>query len=92
MRYAQGGGLTVERRKFRERIRFQAGERFARGEKNAAIAKKLRVSERSDDDHLEHILRRGLRHIQHRPALIDGCLTGTGLELTRRPATPQKDR
>ena len=47
MRYAQGGGLTAERRKFRERIRFQAGERFVRGEKSAAIAKELRVSERS---------------------------------------------
>ncbi|MDH6222472.1 transposase [Streptomyces pseudovenezuelae] len=47
MRYAQGGGLTAERRQFRERIRYEAGERFARGEKTAVIAKDLRVSERS---------------------------------------------
>uniref|UniRef100_UPI003594444C helix-turn-helix domain-containing protein n=1 Tax=Streptomyces phaeochromogenes TaxID=1923 RepID=UPI003594444C len=47
MRYAQGGGLTAERQRARERIRFEAGERFARGEKNAVIAKDLRVSGRS---------------------------------------------
>ncbi|MFD0499502.1 MULTISPECIES: winged helix-turn-helix domain-containing protein [Streptomyces violaceusniger group] len=47
MRYAQGGGLTAERRRFRERIRYDVGERSARGEKNAVIAKDLRVSERS---------------------------------------------
>ncbi|MEV2255570.1 hypothetical protein AB0I94_34255 [Streptomyces sp. NPDC050147] len=47
MRYAQGGGLTAERQHFRERIRFEAGERFERGEKNAVIAKELRVSVRS---------------------------------------------
>lgn len=38
----------------------------------------------TDDEHLERTLRRGLRHIQLRPDLIDGCLTGTGL--THRPA------
>ncbi|QEV16561.1 transposase [Streptomyces alboniger] len=47
MRYSQGGGLTAERQRFRERIRFEAGERFARGEKNAVIVKDVRVSERS---------------------------------------------
>jgi transposase len=47
MRYAQGGGLTAERRRLRERIRHEAGERFARGEKSAVIAKDLRVSGRS---------------------------------------------
>ncbi|WP_367666946.1 helix-turn-helix domain-containing protein [Streptomyces sp. DG2A-72] len=47
MRYAQGGGLTAERRRFREGIRYEAGERFDRGEKTAVIAKDLRVSERS---------------------------------------------
>ncbi|SOF02084.1 Transposase [Streptomyces sp. OV198] len=47
MRYAQGGGLTAERRRLRERIRYEAGERFARGEKTTVIAKDLRVSERS---------------------------------------------
>uniref|UniRef100_UPI003570AC2B helix-turn-helix domain-containing protein n=1 Tax=Streptomyces alanosinicus TaxID=68171 RepID=UPI003570AC2B len=47
LRYAQGGGPTAERRRFRERIRHEAGERFARGERTAVIAKDLRVSERS---------------------------------------------
>nr|WP_037578054.1 winged helix-turn-helix domain-containing protein [Phaeacidiphilus oryzae] len=47
MRYAQGGGLTAERRAFRERVRREAAERFARGEENAVIAHDLRVSVRS---------------------------------------------
>jgi transposase len=47
MRYAQGGGLSDERRQFRERIRMVAAERFAQGEPSAAIAKELRVSVRS---------------------------------------------
>ena len=47
MRYAQGGGLTAERQLLRERIRYEAGERFGRGERTTVIAKCLRVSERS---------------------------------------------
>ncbi|MFJ8825569.1 winged helix-turn-helix domain-containing protein [Streptomyces sp. NPDC102467] len=47
MRYAQGGGLTAERRRAREQLRRQAAERFARGEKNSLIARGLRVTERS---------------------------------------------
>ncbi|MFE2428856.1 helix-turn-helix domain-containing protein, partial [Streptomyces sp. NPDC059373] len=47
MRYAQGGGLTDERRAFRERLRLEAAERFVRGEENAVIAHDLRVSLRS---------------------------------------------
>ncbi|MEU1517505.1 winged helix-turn-helix domain-containing protein [Streptomyces sp. NPDC005811] len=47
MRYAQGGGLTTEPRRLRERIRYEAGERFARGEETAVVARDLRVSERS---------------------------------------------
>jgi transposase len=47
MRYAQGGGLTDERRVFREKLRMGAAERFARGEENAVIARDLRVSVRS---------------------------------------------
>ncbi|MFC7266745.1 helix-turn-helix domain-containing protein, partial [Streptomyces lutosisoli] len=39
--------MTAERQQAREQIRFEAGERFVRGEKNAVIAKDLRVSERS---------------------------------------------
>ncbi|WP_451644057.1 IS630 family transposase [Streptomyces virginiae] len=47
MRYPEGGGLTAERRAFREGIRLQAGERFAAGEKTTVIAMDLRVSARS---------------------------------------------
>ncbi|MFC1231959.1 MULTISPECIES: helix-turn-helix domain-containing protein [Streptomyces] len=47
MRYPQGGGLTVERRTFRERIRMEAAEVFATGQDNATVTKELRVSVRS---------------------------------------------
>ncbi|MFF3116324.1 helix-turn-helix domain-containing protein [Kitasatospora sp. NPDC057904] len=47
MRYAQGGGLTAERRAFREQVRLEAAGRFEAGDKTAAIARDLRVSERS---------------------------------------------
>jgi putative transposase len=40
----------------------------------------------TDPDHLTQTLRRGLRHIQLRPRLINGCLAGTGLTIT--PPTP----
>ncbi|MFF7888650.1 transposase [Streptomyces sp. NPDC020794] len=46
----------------------------------------------TDDEHLERTLRRGLRHIQLRPDLIDGCLAGTGLTLTQRPTTIRRTR
>uniref|UniRef100_UPI0008238DCF transposase n=1 Tax=unclassified Streptomyces TaxID=2593676 RepID=UPI0008238DCF len=32
-------------------------------------------------EHLIHTVRRGLRHIQYRSHLIDGCLTETGLTI-----------
>ncbi|MFD7669291.1 winged helix-turn-helix domain-containing protein [Streptomyces sp. NPDC059788] len=47
MRYAQGGGLTAERRAFRERLRQEAAERFACGDEVAVIAHDLRVTVRS---------------------------------------------
>ncbi|MGW0774757.1 IS630 family transposase [Streptomyces sp. NPDC002835] len=47
MRYAQGGGLTDERRAFREKLRMEAAVRFAQGDENAVIAYDLRVSVRS---------------------------------------------
>ncbi|SHN34326.1 Winged helix-turn helix [Streptomyces yunnanensis] len=43
MRYPQGGGLTVERQQFREELRLQTAERFARGEASSLIAKELRI-------------------------------------------------
>ncbi|MBQ1092220.1 winged helix-turn-helix domain-containing protein [Streptomyces sp. B93] len=47
MRYAQGGGLTDERRSFREKLRMEAAERFRLGDENTVIAHDLRVSVRS---------------------------------------------
>ncbi|WP_432021185.1 helix-turn-helix domain-containing protein, partial [Streptomyces sp. 1222.5] len=47
MRYAQGGGLTDERRAFRERLRLAAAERFRQGDEHTVIAHDLRVSVRS---------------------------------------------
>ncbi|WP_370666114.1 helix-turn-helix domain-containing protein [Streptomyces sp. IBSBF 2507] len=47
MRYAQGGGLTDERRAFREKLRMEAAERFRQGDENTVIAHDLRVSVRS---------------------------------------------
>jgi putative transposase len=41
----------------------------------------------TDDEHPERTLRRGLRHIQLRPDLIDVCLAGTRLPLTQQPTT-----
>jgi hypothetical protein len=39
----------------------------------------------ADLAHLENLVRQRLRVIQHRPGLIDGCLTGTGLLLHTAP-------
>ncbi len=39
----------------------------------------------TDADHLTHTLRRGLRHIQLRSTLIEGCLADTGPSLTPPP-------
>src|SRR5258708_28094365 len=47
MRYAQGGGLTAEGRRRRERVRLEAVDRFEQRVPSAMIAVELRVSERS---------------------------------------------
>jgi hypothetical protein len=47
MRYAQGGGLTVEGRRRREQVRLAAVEKFEQRIPSAVIADELRVSERS---------------------------------------------
>ncbi|MGW2602339.1 IS630 family transposase [Streptomyces klenkii] len=47
MRYPQGGGLTAERRAFRERIRMEAAGMFTAGQENVQVARQLRVSVRS---------------------------------------------
>ncbi|WP_420717202.1 IS630 family transposase [Streptomyces sp. H27-G5] len=43
----------------------------------------------TDPDHLIRRLRHGLRQIQYRSHIIDGCLTGTGLTLTTPRLQPQ---
>jgi hypothetical protein len=43
----------------------------------------------SDPEHLMRTLRRGLREVQYRSDLIDGCLTGTGLTPTTPRTQPQ---
>ncbi|MEV2270467.1 helix-turn-helix domain-containing protein [Nonomuraea africana] len=45
--YAQGGGFSPQEQQRRERIRLEAAGMFAQGEKNTAIARRLRVTERS---------------------------------------------
>src|SRR5258708_4650824 len=47
MRYAQGGGLTAEGRRRRERVRLEAVDRFEQRVPSAMVAVELRVSERS---------------------------------------------
>ncbi|MER5214772.1 winged helix-turn-helix domain-containing protein [Streptomyces sp. NPDC002838] len=42
MRYAHGGGLTPKEQEKRERVRLEAAERFARGEKTEVVAGELR--------------------------------------------------
>ncbi|WP_343233861.1 helix-turn-helix domain-containing protein [Streptomyces sp. E2N171] len=46
MSYAEGGGLTGERRVLRRKLRMEAAERFAQGDENSVIAHDLRVSVR----------------------------------------------
>jgi hypothetical protein len=33
-------------------------------------------------EHLIGVIRHGLKRLQYRPAVLDGCLTGTGLIIT----------
>ncbi|MEU1628617.1 hypothetical protein ABZ746_25555 [Streptomyces sp. NPDC020096] len=47
MRYGHGGGLTPREQEKRERLRLEAAERFACGEKTEAIARELLVTARS---------------------------------------------
>ncbi|MEZ0074698.1 transposase [Planotetraspora sp. GP83] len=47
MRYAQGGGFTLQEQRRREEVRLRAAEMFEQGVTNAAVARTLRVTERS---------------------------------------------
>ena len=49
------------------------------------LRRKLANTAFTDPDHLTSAVRRGLREIQYRPHLIDGCLTATGLALQPEP-------
>src|ERR1041385_4649990 len=91
MRYAQGGGLTAERQRFRERIRREAGERFGQGEKTAVIAKELRVSERSVERWRRAWREGGMPALASKgppsvPTLSDGQFAELEGELARGPA------
>ncbi|MFD7663925.1 winged helix-turn-helix domain-containing protein [Streptomyces sp. NPDC059788] len=91
MRYAQGGGLTAERREFRERLRRRAVERFARGETNPVIARDLRVSVRSVQRWRRSWERDGERALDSkgpasRPRLSPAQFRQLEAELARGPA------
>jgi transposase len=47
MRYADGGGLTAAERMRRERVRFEAADRFAEGAGDGEVAQEFRVSRMS---------------------------------------------
>ncbi|MFB8182065.1 winged helix-turn-helix domain-containing protein [Streptomyces sp. NPDC055966] len=91
MRYAQGGGLTAERRRFRERIRYEAGERLGHGERTAVIARDLRVSERSVERWRRAWREGGMGALTSvgppkLPKLSDGRFAELEQELARGPA------
>ncbi|MFD7497202.1 helix-turn-helix domain-containing protein [Streptomyces sp. NPDC059832] len=85
MRYAEGGGLTAERRAFREQVRLEAGRRFAAGEKTAVIAKELRVSERS-------VERRHRARREGGPQALRSAGPGSGRTVTPGTSTPSLPR
>src|SRR4051794_34568773 len=91
MRYASGGGLTAERQAVREAVRLGAGERFARGEKTAVIARELRVSERSVERWRRAWREGGMEALPSTgppksPKLTDAQFAVLEVELARGPA------
>jgi transposase len=91
MRYAQGGGLSAERRVFREGLRFQAAERFARGEASTVIARELRISVRSVQRWKKGWQAGGVAALRSRgpaslPRLSERQLTVLEQELAKGPA------
>jgi transposase len=90
MRYAQGGGLTDERREFREGIRLAAAERFAGGQPSSVIAKDLRVGVRSVQRWRRTWFRGGTRALRSvgspsRPRLSESQFAVLERELARGP-------
>ncbi|KZM69405.1 winged helix-turn-helix domain-containing protein [Nocardia terpenica] len=91
MRYPQGGGLTTERRMFREGIRLRAAEMFAAGQRNSVIAGQLRVSLRSVQRWRRAWLLGGQRSLRSkgspgRPRLSDALFAVLETELARGAA------
>ncbi|GAA1122727.1 winged helix-turn-helix domain-containing protein [Streptomyces javensis] len=91
MRYADGGGLTAERRAAREGIRLEAGHRFARGDKTSDIAKDLRVSERSVEQWRRNWREGGMESLKSKgpaklPKLSDERFAVLEEELAKGPA------
>ncbi|UNZ15725.1 winged helix-turn-helix domain-containing protein [Streptomyces sp. 891-h] len=90
MRYAQGGGLTDERRSFREKLRMEAAERFRHGEENAVVAHDLRVSVRSVQRWRKAWSQRGTRALASKgpaslPLLSDDLFAVLEQELAKGP-------
>ncbi|WP_125051497.1 winged helix-turn-helix domain-containing protein [Streptomyces paromomycinus] len=90
MRYPQGGGLSADRRAFREHIRMDAGAMFVAGQGNDVIAKQLRVSVRSVQRWRrtwEHEGPHGLRSTgpASRPALREALFAVLEQELAKGP-------
>ncbi|GDY80822.1 hypothetical protein SAVCW2_00210 [Streptomyces avermitilis] len=91
MRYADGGGLTAERRAAREGIRLEAGVRFARGDRTSDIAKDLRVSERSVEQWRRNWREGGIEGLKSKgpaklPKLSDERFALLEKELAKGPA------
>ncbi|WP_202469384.1 winged helix-turn-helix domain-containing protein [Streptomyces sp. SID2888] len=90
MRYAQGGGLTDERRVFREKLRLEAAARFIQGDENAVIAHNLRVKVRSVQRWRKAWSQGGPRALASKgpaslPLLSDELFTVLEQELTKGP-------
>ncbi|MER5775107.1 helix-turn-helix domain-containing protein [Streptomyces sp. NPDC002039] len=93
MRCPEGGGLTAERRAFREGIRPQAGRRLAAGEETAVIAKDLRVSVRSVERRRRAWREGGMEALRsagpaNSPTITDAQFAGAGSSLRTRPDSP----
>ncbi len=80
MRYAQGGGLTAEARKRRERVRLEAVGRFEQRAATAVIAAELRVS--SDAAGERNII------VSVAPCVTHATLSARISLATRLPTTP----
>ncbi|MFF3394766.1 winged helix-turn-helix domain-containing protein [Streptomyces sp. NPDC002669] len=96
MRYPGGGGLTAERRAFREGIRLQGGVRFSAGEKTTVIAKDLRVSVRSVERWRRAWREGGMEALRSAgpanfPTVTDGQFAVLEEELGKGPATHGSD-